>query len=141
RREARVLAKLESEHVARILDVGTEKDGSFYLVRQHLEGEDLSAYVQRVGALSLEEAVLIVMQLAEAVAETHTHGIVIRDRSPQHVHLARRPGGSPISKITDFGTAKMMRDVAAPAGNSSLTATAMFGLSPYSSPEMVRKAK
>ena len=79
RREARVLSKLESEHVARILDVGSEKDGSFYLVRQHLEGEDLATYIQQVGALPLDEAVLIVMQLAEAVAETHTHGIIIRE--------------------------------------------------------------
>lgn len=141
RREARVLAKLESEHVARILDVGSEKDGSFYLVRQHLDGSDLAEHVTSVGALPLEEAVNITMQLAEAVAETHVHGIVIRELSPAHVHLARRVGGGPIAKITDFGTAKLLRDNAAPAGNSSLTATAMFGLSPYSSPEMVRKAK
>ena len=46
---------------------------------------------------------------------------VIRELSPAHVHLARRPGGAPIAKITDFGTAKLMRDAAAPAGNSSLT--------------------
>jgi serine/threonine protein kinase len=141
RREARVLAKLESEHVARILDVGSEKDGSFYLVRQHLEGTDLAEHVQKVGALQLDEAVGIVMQLAEAVAETHVHGIVIRELSPAHVHLARRVGGGHIAKVSDFGTAKLLRDNAAPAGNSSLTATAMFGLSPYSSPEMVRKAK
>ncbi len=141
RREARVLAKLESEHVARILDVGSEKDGSFFLVRQHLEGADLAEHVQNVGALPIDEAVGIVMQLAEAVAETHVHGIVIRELSPSHVHLARRASGGSIAKITDFGTAKLLRDNAAPAGNSSLTATAMFGLSPYSSPEMVRKAK
>ena len=93
------------------------------------------------GALPLDEAVLLVMQLSEAVAETHSHGIVIRELSPAHVHVALRPGGAPVAKITDFGTAKLLRDSQAPTGNSSFTATAMFGLSPYSSPEMVRKAK
>ena len=59
RREARVLSKLESEHAARIIDVGTEIDGSFYLVRQHVEGEELGSYVQKYGPRPLPEAVLL----------------------------------------------------------------------------------
>ncbi len=141
RREARVLAKLESEHAARILDVGTQPDGTFYLVRQHVEGEDLDAYVRRNGPRPLQEAVTLVLQAAECVAETHSHNVVLREISPQNLLLARRPGGSPLVKITDFGTAKLMRDAAAPSVQSSLTMTALFGLSPYSSPELVRKAK
>ena len=43
RREARTLAKLESELVARIIDVGTLPDGGFYLVRQYLEGQVLAS--------------------------------------------------------------------------------------------------
>ncbi len=141
RREARVLSKLESEHAARILDVGTQSDGSFYLVRQHVDGEDLAHYVQSYGPRPLPEAVLLVLQAAECVAETHANGIVLRELSPPNLVVSRRSSGTPLLKITDFGTAKLMRDVAAPAGGSSLTATALFGLSPYSSPELVRKAK
>ncbi len=141
RREARVLSKLESEHAARVVDVGTQPDGSFFLARQHVEGEDLATYVQSYGPRPLPEAALIVLQAAECVAETHSHGIVLRELSPQNIAVARRPGGSPLTKITDFGTAKLMRDVSAPAGGGSLTATALFGISPYSSPELVRKAK
>ncbi|MBK6512934.1 MAG: serine/threonine protein kinase [Polyangiaceae bacterium] len=141
RREARVLSKLESEHAARIIDVGTQSDGSFYLVRQHVEGEDLAAYVQAYGPRPLPEAVLLILQAAECVSETHGHGIVLRELSPANIMVARRASGTPLAKITDFGTAKLMRDNAAPAGSSSLTATALFGLSPFSSPELVRKAK
>ncbi len=141
RREARVLSKLESEHAARIIDVGTEIDGSFYLVRQHVEGEELGSYVQKYGPRPLPEAVLLTLQAAECVAETHANGIVVRELSPQNMVVSRRASGTPILKITDFGTAKLMRDAAAPAGQSSLTATALFGLSPFSSPELVRKAK
>ena len=141
RREARTFAKLESEHAARIIDVGTEPDGSFYLVRQFLDGTDLGTYVQQNGPLPLVDAVLAVLQVAEAVAETHSHGIIVRELQPSHLFLTQRAGGGPVVKISDFGTAKLMRDAAAPGVGGELTATAMFGLSPYSSPELVRKAR
>lgn len=141
RREARILAKLESEHVARIIDVGTEEDGSFYLVRQYLEGIDLASYLRQSGPLPLSEAVLAILMVAEALAETHSHGIIVRELQPSHLFLTQRPGGAPLMKIADFGTAKLMRDAAAPGVGPELTATAMFGLSPYSSPELVRKAR
>jgi serine/threonine protein kinase len=141
RREARTLAKLESEHVARIIDVGTEPDGSFYLVRQFLEGMDLASYVAQHGPLPLVDAALTILMVAEAVAETHSHGIIVRELQPAHLFLTQRAGGAPLVKITDFGTAKLMRDAAAPGAGADLTATAMFGLSPYSSPELLRKAK
>lgn len=141
RREARTLAKLESEHVARIIDVGTEPDGSFYLVRQYLDGVDVSSYIRQNGPLALQDAALVILMVAEAVAETHGHGIIVRELQPDHLFLTQRAGGAPLVKITDFGTAKLMRDAAAPGGGGELTATAMFGLSPYSSPELLRKAK
>ncbi len=141
RREARTLAKLESEHVARIIDVGTEPDGSFYLVRQFLEGVSLAAQVREGGPLPLVDAVTITLQLAEALAETHANSIIIRELAPEHVMLTQRAGGATVAKITDFGTAKLMKEAAAPGAGADLTATAMFGLSPYSSPELVRKAK
>jgi eukaryotic-like serine/threonine-protein kinase len=140
KREARTLAKLESEHVARIIDVGREPDGSFYLVRQFLEGTDLARYLRQNGPLPLRDAVLATLMAAEAVAETHSHGIIVRELQPGHLFLTQRAGGSPLVKITDFGTAKLMRVAAAPTPGE-VTATAMFGLSPYSSPELVRKAK
>ncbi len=139
RREARILAKLASEHVARIIDVGTEGDGSFYLVRQYLDGVDLGTYVKERGPLALADAVLAILQVAEAVAETHSHGIIVREIQPAHLFLTQRAGGSPLIRISDFGTAKLMRDAAAPG--AEVTATAMFGLSPYSSPELLRKAR
>ncbi|UQA57993.1 serine/threonine protein kinase [Polyangium aurulentum] len=140
RRESRTLAKLESEHVARIIDVGTAPDGTFYLVRQFLEGTDLATYVRSRGPLPLQEAVLLVLQIAEAVSETHGHGIIFREMQPQHLFLTQRVGGAPLVKIVDFGTAKLMRDVAAPSAGE-MTATTMLGVSAYSSPEIVRKSK
>lgn len=140
RREARTLAKLESEHVARIFDVGTEADGTFYFVRQYLEGQDLAAHLKKRGRLPLPEAVLYVLQAAEAMAETHSHQIILREMQPQHLFLTQRLGVSHV-KVVDFGTAKLLRDAAPPGALGEVTSTTMFGLSPYSSPELVRKAK
>ena len=139
RREARTLSQLESEHSARILDVGTQEDGSFYLVRQYLEGVDLASYVKKGGPLPVRQAVLTILMAAEAVAETHLHGIIVRELAPQHLFLTQRAEGDPLVKISDFGTAKLTRDAGGAPGE--VTATAMFGLSPYSSPELVRKAR
>src|SRR5262245_62422422 len=78
RREARTLAKLESEHVARILDVGTLPDGAFFFARPYLEGADLEAHLKKRGTLPLAEATTLLLQAAEAVTETHTHNIILR---------------------------------------------------------------
>jgi eukaryotic-like serine/threonine-protein kinase len=140
RREGRALAKLQSEHVARIIDVGSQADGSFYLVRQHLEGIDLAQYLRQSGPLPLAHAVLLIAQAAEAVAEAHGHGVILRELAPTHLFMTQRAGGAPVLKVVDFGTAKPKHG-AGPEAGGELTATAMFGISPYASPELVRKAK
>jgi serine/threonine-protein kinase len=137
RREARVLAKLESEHAARIIDVGSH-EGAFYLVRQFLDGIDLATLLRKRGPMPIEDAVLYLLQAAEAIAETHTHGIVLRELSPSKLFLTERAGG-PSVKLIDFGTAKLVRDASAATGE--LTATTMVGLSPYGAPEVIRKAQ
>ena len=141
RREAKTLAKLESEHVARIIDVGTHSDGSFFLVRQHLEGATLAAHIRNHGALPLDQAVLYILQASEAVTECHHHNIILRELQPSHLFVTQKRGGSPLVKLIDFGTAKLMKDPAAEVVNGEMTATVMFGMSPYSSPELVRKIK
>ncbi len=83
---------------------------------------------------------LFILQVCEAVAETHVHNIILRELQPSHLFLTQRLGGQQL-KIIDFGTAKLMRDAAAPSAGGELTATSMFGLSCYSSPELVRKAQ
>ena len=141
RREARILAKLESEHVARILDVGTLPDGAFFFARPYLEGVDLASHLKKRGAMPLGEAVDLILQASEALAETHTHNIILREMQPSHLFLAQRLGGGTALKLIDFGTAKLLRGAAAPGVGGEVTATSMFGLSCYSSPELVRKAK
>jgi len=143
RREAKVLAKLGSEHAARIIDVGELDDGSFYLVRQYLEGIDLVAHLRERRTLPIEEAISIVLQATEAVAEAHAHGILVRELAPEHIFLADRSpgikGGKRVAKVIDFGTAKLFADPSGAGPQDENTSTAVLGLSPYSSPEMLRR--
>src|SRR5262249_40461569 len=70
-REARAAAKIQSEHVARVLDVGKLDTGAPYLVMEYLEGEDLDVLLKRQQRLPIPEGVGFVLQACEAVAEAH----------------------------------------------------------------------
>jgi serine/threonine protein kinase len=69
--EARAAAKIKSEHVGRVLDVGRLDDGIPYIVMELLEGQDLGALLERKGTLSIIHAVDLILQACEAVAEAH----------------------------------------------------------------------
>jgi serine/threonine-protein kinase len=138
RRETRTLAKLESEHVARILDVGKMPDGGVYFARQFLEGMDLAAYVKAHNPLPLAEAVQLVLQAAEAVSEAHARRVIVRNLDPSHLFVAERVGRSPAIKVIDFGTAKWLRD--GEGSGSDATPTTPVAVSPFAAPEVVARS-
>src|SRR4051812_26798486 len=67
-REARAAAKIKSEHVARVIDVGRLDDGSPFMVMEYLEGRDLAARLID-GPLPVDDAVDYVIQACDAMAE------------------------------------------------------------------------
>ncbi len=136
-REARNVVRLKSEHVARVLDVGTLDNGAPYIVMEYLEGEDLAASLNRQGALPLSLAVDLVLQACDAVAEAHALGIVHRDLKPQNLFAARRHDGTSLVKVLDFGISKTI------AGDDfkATTTQAVIGTPAYMSPEQMRSAK
>jgi len=140
-REARIAAKVKSEHVARVSDVGTVDDGTPFIVMEHLEGADLGAILRRDGQLSVEEACEITLQACEALAEVHAAGIVHRDLKPSNLFVTRRADGAPCVKLLDFGISKLT-DAGDGSDDPALTATATIMGSPsYMSPEQLRSTK
>ena len=136
-REAKAAVRLRSEHVARVLDVGTAETGSPYIVMEYLEGRDLSNVLEAEGRLSVREAVTYVLQTAEAVAEAHALGIVHRDLKPANLFLTRRADGTPCVKVLDFGISKLTNP-----GDMNLTKTsAIMGTPYYMAPEQLRSSK
>jgi hypothetical protein len=77
--EARTAAALKGEHVARVFDVGQLETGEPYLVMEHLEGVSLDAFIHERGPLGQAEAVDIVLQAWEGLAEAHAVSLVHRD--------------------------------------------------------------
>ncbi len=136
--EARAAMRVQSEHVARVMDVGALDDGTPFLVMEYLEGRDLSQEVEQRGPLPVEEAVSYVLQGAVGVAEAHALGLVHRDLKPSNLFLARLESGRTLVKVLDFGIAKDLQG----ANDKHLTAThSALGSAPYMSPEQVRLAK
>jgi serine/threonine protein kinase len=139
-REARASAKIASEHVARVTDVGTLENGAPYMVMEYLEGEDLAGWLELRGALPVEQAVEFVIQACVAVADAHAVGIIHRDLKPANLFCIRRADGRTCVKVLDFGISKMSG--AGGFGPAAMTQTsAIMGSPLYMSPEQMRSAK
>ena len=130
-REARAAATLGSDHIARVIDASTTPDGIVFLAMELLEGRDLEAELQARGALGVEEAVGLTLEVLDALAAAHARGIVHRDLKPANVFLAQLPDGRRKAKLLDFGISKVL-------GSKSLTGTGMvLGTPKYMSPEQI----
>ena len=108
-REVRVLARMETPHVARVFDFGWI-EGAPYLVTELLEGEDLRALCKRLGPLPIDEAVHYMLEALDAIGEAHERGIVHRDLKPANLFLAQMPSGERQIKVIDFGISKIDGD-------------------------------
>ncbi|NUQ72920.1 MAG: serine/threonine protein kinase [Polyangiaceae bacterium] len=141
-REARAAARIQSDHVARVFDVGSLDDGRAYMVMEHLTGSDLSALLRERGPLSAEEAAGFGLEILEAVAHAHALGIIHRDLKPSNVFLARRPDGTKRIKVLDFGISKDTRNSSGSTPPGALTTgDAVLGSPAYMAPEQVKKSK
>src|SRR5262245_59860123 len=136
RREARAAARIKSEHVVRVLDVGNWEGNAPYMVMEYLDGRDLGSELRERGSLAIKECVDYLLQAIEAVAEAHALGIVHRDLKPEHLFLSRRVDGSRAVKVLDFGISKT---IVLWSEEQSLTRTSNIMGSPfYMSPEQMR---
>jgi serine/threonine-protein kinase len=136
-REARAAAKIKSEHVARVSDVGTLDNGCPYMIMEYLEGEDLAQWLQQRGPLAIDQAVEFILQTCEAMAEAHGLGIVHRDLKPANLFCIRRPDDLLSIKVLDFGISK----VSVGAGLDMTRADAVMGSPLYMSPEQMLSAR
>ena len=125
--EAKAASALDHPNICTIHEINETDDGQLYLVMAYYEGETLKQRIER-GPLALDEAVDIVTQVGQGLAEAHGAGIVHRDIKPANLLIAK--GG--VVKILDFGLAKL-----AGAGGVTQTGTTV-GTVAYMSPEQAR---
>jgi serine/threonine-protein kinase len=135
-REARVAARLDSQHVVHVQDYGVE-DETPYLVMELLKGESLAARLARDGTLALPAATQLLVQMCKALKTAHDAGLVHRDLKPGNVFLARKDEDE-VVKILDFGIAKA-GDLGDATANTE--SGVLMGSVHYMSPEQIRNSR
>jgi len=129
--EARITASLDHPNIVKIFDVGVS-DGRPYLVAELLDGETMRARLGR-GRFTAGEASRIAVEVAAGLIVAHAAGLVHRDLKPENIFLTR----SGVTKILDFGIAKLTEDPAAADGLATLTGV-LLGTAGYLAPEQIR---
>jgi len=137
KREARAAAQIDSDHVARVTDIGTLGDGTPFMVIDYLDGVDLETALERRGPFSQTVAIRCVLEAAQALAVAHRQGIVHRDLKPANLFLAKRQDGSVRVKVFDFGISKFVTEY-----TKDLTQTReLIGSPLYMAPEQLLAPK
>ena len=131
RRERQILAQLEHNGIARLLDGGATEQGRPYFVMEYIEGLALVDYCDR-GRLGIAARLRLFLEVCDAVAYAHQQLIVHRDLKPGNVLVTNE--GTP--KLLDFGLGRVLD---AEAGAEEVTVTGFPLMTPaYASPEQVR---
>lgn len=127
RREARAMAFVNHPNLVTIYDLHEEADGS-WVVMEYIDGQTLKALVQEEGPLPPESVVLILQQLANALAHIHERNLVHQDIKPQNIMITE----SGEIKIIDFGLAQP------PGARIEQGGGMAFGTVAYLAPEQAR---
>ncbi len=137
--EAQILANLRHPNTLSVFDYGRMEDGTPYLVTELLQGEALSNRV-KAGALPEDETLLIMHDVAAALAEAHSLGIVHRDLKPGNI-VVDDVQGVPVVKVLDFGLAKRIEQDKLTTQEMSGVRTqagTLLGTPAYISPEQAK---
>ena len=127
RREVRLARKVTHRNVARTYDIG-EHEGGLLLTMELVEGESLATRLSHGGAMSIDAAIGVALDVCAGLAAAHDAGVVHRDLKPDNILLAR--DGRAV--ITDFGIAR-----AHARGDDGGRTQGFVGTPAYMAPEQV----
>jgi TolB-like protein/Flp pilus assembly protein TadD len=131
-REIRISASLTHPHILPLHESG-EADNLLYFVMPYVAGESLRVRLEREGRLSIDEAVRIAVEVADALDTAHRQGVIHRDVKPENILLEE---GHAV--VADFGIARAMTA----AGGERMTKDGLpIGTPSYMSPEQIRGSK
>jgi serine/threonine protein kinase len=131
-REARLATQIKHPNVAILYDFSRLDDGSFYMVWEHIQGEEVGDRVRRLGPFPIPVAIQLGIQSLRGLEAIHSAGIIHRDLSPDNLMIMEDKRGQPTLKIIDLGLARTLEA----DSNFEITQVGMFmGKLQYCSPE------
>jgi serine/threonine-protein kinase len=138
-REAQAAGCIGNDHILEVLDLGVLPSGDRYIVMEFLEGEPLSARIERMKRIAPAELSPILVQLLDGLSAAHQAGITHRDLKPDNIFLLKRKAGHvDFVKIIDFGISKFNK---ADGGIKMTRSGVVMGTPLYMSPEQARTAE
>ncbi|MGE0708207.1 MAG: serine/threonine-protein kinase [Planctomycetota bacterium] len=96
------------ENIIEIHDAAETDDGSYYMAMEYLEGDELADIIKHEGPIALPRLVRLLDQVLQGLVAIHDANIVHRDIKPQNFRITKRPDGSELLKIVDFGIARVL---------------------------------
>lgn len=136
--EARIATQIKHPNVAILYDFSRLEDGSFYMVWEHIEGEDVGSFLRNRGPFPIPLAVELAIQALRGLDAIHAAGVIHRDLSPDNLMITRDRRERPHLKVIDLGLAKNLQT----PGNLEITQAGMFmGKLMYCSPEQAGAIK
>jgi tRNA A-37 threonylcarbamoyl transferase component Bud32 len=130
-REVQLASQLRHPNTLEIYDFGRTREGQPYYVMEYLEGVTLVELVEHSGRVPPGRAIHIMRQVAAALREAHSHGLIHRDVKPENVMLCRR-GEDDVVKLLDFG---LVKDLEHPKTRDITKQLKLVGTPRYMAPE------
>lgn len=133
-REARAVSKLSHPNIITLFDFGLDELQHPYMAMEFVSGVSLARWL-RNDALTLDRILHVSAQIASALAEAHTRGVVHRDLKPENIMIGRSGSDPDFVKLLDFGIARVVN---ANATKGLTREGEVFGTPHYMSPEQAK---
>ncbi|MEM7628374.1 MAG: serine/threonine-protein kinase [Planctomycetota bacterium] len=130
--ERQTLALMDHPGIARVFDAGLTDDGRPFVAMEHIDGDQIDRYCDRV-RMPVPERVRLLVRVARALHHAHQRGVIHRDIKPSNV-LVAEVDGKPEPRIIDFGIAKATADSGLETGGHTGEGN-LLGTPAYMAPE------
>ena len=132
--ESKAVSMLKHPNIITVHDFGLSTAGVPYLIMDYLEGKTLSDVIGEIDYMEPARCVVLFGQICNALAHTHSKGVIHRDIKPSNLMISIGDDGQEISQVVDFGIAKLLERES--GDFAKLTASGeVFGSPAFMSPE------
>jgi serine/threonine protein kinase len=137
-REVQLTSSLSHPNTIAVYDFERTREGVFFYAMEYIDGVTLEQLVDRTGPLPPGRVIYVLKQVAAALAEAHSIGLIHRDIKPANIMISRRGGLSDFVKVLDFGLVRAIAPDGDEGSAQTVTqATAFVGTPLYLAPEAI----